>query len=362
MWPMDEEQPPRLPVRSDAVASSWLTGERRPGAGSDRGDDSGVEGTSPRSTAGMLKRVGSLPYLECLAAPAMQFGGDAEELQGGSPMQISSTVAPSVDCSSEYSSHKCNGAHVAQSSAAAPDLLKDRQPRNGVHASSLIQTAVRSAAQADSQQHHGTLDRPTDVSGSDQPASAGQQPVPAATAYREKPASHAVDLSADCSCDGSGYPAQQGAAPAERQPNGHAEGVDSTVAARVPSDLDTPEQPPSTGTSPQHDRKRSRLRMDAACRARRGSAAAVRATAATGSTAAACATAAPNGASEAALRPVERSFELRLVPATPDVRPYRTVLFLDESAAVSAGYLLCAGTRGTLKVRNPLNQSVSGHR
>ena len=314
MWPMDEERPPRLPVRDDAHSSGWSAGQRRV-AGSEKGDDNGADGASPRSGAGVIGRVGSLPYLECLAAPAMQFGGREEEPQGGSPMQVSSSTVSGCTCGF---SDRCDGAKGAQDSGPGSDCLRDRQRNNSVHAGNLVYLEVRSSAQGDSQQQHDAPERPTYESAGAQRISAAQEPAPAPTAYREQPSLHAINPAADCSDDGSGGLAQQGAASAARQPNGHANGFGSAGGASMPSPSDPPQQPPSTGTSPQHHRKRSRLRMDAACRSRCGDAAA---SLGTSETAAAGTGAAANGRAAAGQHPVKRSFELRLVPATPDVRP-----------------------------------------
>ena len=315
---MDEERPVRLPAPSKAVVSAWLADER-PSTMEKGGDDS-LEGLSPRSSLGTRGRAGSVPYLECLTAPAMQFGGPGEEPQGGSPMQVSSSVAAGLECGCSVL-EAVGKTKETQGGGLCSSCLQDHQGKNGRHLSTTSHAEMRSSASSPGQQQKDVFcQQQNGMARPSQPDSAEQELVPAATAYREQLGAHPAEVAVNAQQHASHCPVQQHVAPdaGETASQSHPAAVSecASPAAVIPQ-LDAPEQPPSTGTSPQHDRKRTKLRMDVACSSRRAGCAVGKAT-----PAGADATAngvALHGDAEAAQRPVRRSFELRLVPATPDV-------------------------------------------
>ena len=317
LWPMDEERGSRPTASGKADIGAWLNGERASFLG--RSGDDSIEGLSPRGSLGVGGQTGSLPYLECLAAPAMEFGGPSDELQGGSPMQTSSTVLAGLGCTLSDAVSK---GRAMQDTGTSSNGLQHHQSRNGLvngiignddcHSTA---SGVKQQQQQQQQDQPGRRDHNVKASRLD---AAEQERAPSATAYRERPCAHPLEVAADARQHVSDRTSQQDAGP-----EGARAGSRSPVAAGLPSDIpaampsrDAPEQPPSTGTSPQHDRKRCRLRMDAACSSRQAGDAAGKST----SVNAAANGRAAGDSAATAQQPVRRSFELRLVPSTPDVR------------------------------------------
>ncbi len=261
LWPMDEERRSTSPASGKADVRVWPSGERA--SASERGGGDGIEGLSARSSVGLRGRVGSLPYLECSAAPAMQFAGPGDELQGGSPMQTSSTVLAGVGCTS--SDAVSNGRGMQDDATCCNGL--QQEGRNGLIGGSASHAESRPGASNLSQQEQQHQQQCANA----QLDSAEQRPEPAATAYREKPFSQPLALAAEASQHASHIPAQQDTAPDRRKAGNQSHaaagmGSDTSVATVPP--CDAPEQPSSAGTSPQHDRKRCKLRMDTACNSR----------------------------------------------------------------------------------------------
>ena len=317
LWPMDEERPVSIPSCSKADVSAWLAGERAQVVQPSGDDD--VEGLSPRSSLGAGGRAGSLPFLQCLTAPAMHFDGAGEEPQGGSPMQVSSAVAAGADSGRSASDAVNSKGKETKDGGACSNCSLIREGRNGLHASS-SHAEMHSSASSIIQQQTDTRDQQSDDVRLTQPAAARQEAAPQATAYREQPPSHLVEQAMDAGRHGSRKLPERDAE--ARKPDASSQdhvaaGSGAAVPAAVTLPRDAPEQPPSTGTSPQHDRKRSRLRMNAACSSRRANGAAKGGMPASAGMAANGAM--PNGGTATAQQPVRRSFELRLVPSTPDV-------------------------------------------